>query len=440
MNKKSNSIVPKETRRNFIKEKILGGLFFAAGIPLLSFGNIFKSENATSLMFPIAPANKKMNWDEIREQFVIQKGKHYFNSASYGPSPRVVIDHVCETLRYLESEVHTGHELTASIHDKVSTFLNTSPDEIAITRNATEGMNIIARSLPLKAGDEILLSSHEHIGGSAPWIALQKDIGVVIKLIDLDLTGKDNFQIIKDHITERTKVVSFSHITCTTGMCLPAKKIVAYCRKKGIYSCVDGAQALGMISIDLEDINPDFYTCSGHKWLFGPKGTGILFINKRVIEKCSPVFVGAYSDSKFDLVSLTLEYKITAQREEYGTRNIPIMAGLGSAIDFISTIGIENIEARGKELAKYFRTGLSQHPKIEILTPEDSNFSASMITIRIKNKDNSVIRNQISRENDIHVRLIHENDINGLRISFAIFNSIQEVDSLIHVLKTKASE
>tara|TARA_R110002073_G_scaffold57778_4_gene146672 strand:+ start:79392 stop:80675 length:1284 start_codon:yes stop_codon:yes gene_type:complete len=418
------------TRRSFIKKNILSGLFISSGFASLKADNLLESNK-----FTISNDYNNIDWKYIRQQFIVTEKQHYLNTGSLGPSPKVVINKICETIEKLETSCSHGRHLIAETHKKAAKFLNVTVDEVAFTRNATEGINIAARSLPLTAGDEVLISTHEHVGGASPWLALQKDIGVVVKLIDLDLEGENNLQIIKDNVTEKTKVIAFSHITCTTGMRLPAKEIVAFCRSKEIFSCIDGAQSLGMFPIDLAAINPDFYSGSGHKWLFGPKGTGILYINKNSIEKMSPVFVGAYSDSNYDLNSLTLEYRMTAQREEYGTRNTPITLGLGSAIDFVSEIGIENVAKRGSELVEYFRNGIVDIPEIVILTPKNKKYAASIVTIRIKGKDNLALTQQLNRERGLRLRGIYENNINGIRISFAIFNNFKEVDYLVSSLK-----
>ena len=301
-------------------------------------------------------------------------------------------------------------------------------------------MNIIARTLRLKAGDEVIISTHEHVGGAAPWMALQKDLGVVVKLIDLDLEGEKNLQIIKNAVSSKTKAIAFSHITCTNGMKLPVKEIAAFCKSKGIYSCVDGAQALGMFPIDLKDLEVDFYTSSGHKWLYGPKGTGVLYMNQKWVTKLNPVFAGAYSDRTFDLNNLSMEYRDSVQREEYGTRNTAINLGLGSAIEFVSTIGMENIAKRGRELANYFRNGLSTLKQIEILTPEKEVFSASIITFRFKGKDNLKINQQINSIYKIRLRGIYENNLNSIRVSFAVFNNFKEIDDLLVALKEISSK
>lgn len=425
----------KSSRRHFIKKNILSGLFLTSAIPLLKANTILEFKSSIQTFNFNTRDYNSIDWEQVREQFLFPKEKHYLNTGSLGPSPRFVINTVCEAMERLETSTSHGRHEIDKTHEKVAKFLNVTANEIAFTRNATEGLNIAARSLRLKKGDEIIISTHEHVGGASPWMALAKDFGAVVKLIDLDFSGKNNLQIIKDNITNKTKVVAFSHITCTTGMKLPAKKIVELCRSKNIYSCIDGAQSLGMFPIDLADINPDFYASSGHKWLFGPKGTGILFINKNIIDKISPVFAGAYTDSKFDLNTLTMEYRHSAQREEYGTRNTPITLGLGSAVDFINTIGIDNVAKRGRELVTRFREGIANTPEIDILTPESELYSASMLTIRIKGKDNLKLNPILNKEKKLRMRGIYENNINGIRISFAIFNSFDEVDLLVNSLK-----
>jgi len=296
-------------------------------------------------------------------------------------------------------------------------------------------MNIIAQSLNLSAGDEVIVTTHEHVGGAAPWLHLMNTKGVVVKLIDLDITGEFNLQLIKDSINNKTKAVCFSHITCSTGMKLPAKEIAAHCRKKGVYTCIDGAQALGMFPIDLKDINPDFYTASGHKWLTGPKGTGILFIDKDIVKTINPVFAGAYTDTEYNLNELILKYRDTAQREEYGTRNTSLTLGFGAAVDFITGIGIENVGRRGEELALLFRKSMFDYPEIEILTPENKGYSASIITFKIKDVNYLEAIKKLSKQKNIRLRGIYENKLDAIRVSFAFYNDEKEVELLVEGLK-----
>jgi cysteine desulfurase/selenocysteine lyase len=425
-----------KSRRDFIKKNLLGGLYFTSTVPLISIPINSQAEELFSFEeIQTTTDYKDINWKKIRKQFLLDTDKTYLNTASLGPSPKIVLKTIYDSMVSLETSCETGHGQIEAVHEKLGKFLNVGADEIAITRNATEGMNIIAQSLNLSAGDEVIITTHEHVGGAAPWMHLKNTKDIVIKLIDLDITGEFNLQLINDAITPKTKAVCFSHITCSTGMKLPAKEIVDYCRKKGVYTCIDGAQALGMFKIDLKDINPDFYTASGHKWLTGPKGTGILFINKNIINKIKPVFAGAYTDTKYDLNNLILEYRDTAQREEYGTRNTSLALGFGAAIDFISGIGIDHIEKRGAQLAQLFIERMFDYPEIEILTPDNKAYAASIVTFKIKGINYLDAIKKLNSEKNIRLRGIYESNLNAIRVSFAFYNNEEEVTLLANGLK-----
>ena len=153
----------KETRRGFIQKSILSGAFFSLGIPFLKASNNLDSKTLDS-GFKLENTNyKSIDWTKIRNQFLFPKDRQYLNTASLGPSPRMVIDTICKTIEKLETTCSHGHNLTKKTHTQIAAFLNTSLDEIAVIRNATEGMNIIARTLRLKAGDEVIILSLIHI-------------------------------------------------------------------------------------------------------------------------------------------------------------------------------------------------------------------------------------------------------------------------------------
>ncbi len=419
-------------RREFLKKGFIGGLGIVALNPLLAKGGKVRTISYRELN----KLSMNNDWESIRTEFLYEQENSYLNTASLGLSPKLVVQTINESIVDLEKKGRDGRWLFKDCRAKLAKLVNASEEEIAITRNATEGMNIVARSLKLKEGDEILLSKHEHIGGSAPWLALQKEIGVKIKVIDLDLSGLKNLQLIKDAVSEKTKVISLSHLLCTTGMVLPAKEIAAFCREKKIYSCLDGAQALGCIPTDLKEINPDFYIASGHKWLFGPKGTGMLYINSSVIDECKPTFVGAYTDSDFDLLNQQMEYRTVAEREEYGTRNASIVKGMEASIDFIQAIGIEKIKKRGMELSNYLREALNEINSIEILSPSAEEYASPILTFRFKGSPNAEIVSLLRSNNNLVIRHIYEGGLDAIRISNAIYNSEKDLDRLINAVKS----
>ena len=422
-----------ESRRDFLKNKLMASAALLLGFSRNTLGGNFAEGYLTDPEQKLADDNGNVNWAAVKAQFTLNSVRHHFNTASIGPSPKVVQDEIIQLLRLAETFGNELHEKVEPVRQRIAKFLNAPPTQIAITRNTTEGMNIVARSLNLKKGDEVILTSEEHIGGSAPWLALKNEIGVVVKVINTSANAneEDIYDQIEKSITVNTKVISVSHITCTTGTVLPVKKIIDLCAMRGITSCIDGAQAVGQIPVDLSQLQPDFYVTSGHKWMFGPKGTGILYLNQQFLENTDPHYVGSYSDSRFDLMNGILEYNRTASRYEYGTRNSPIIAGLGSAIDFINKIGIENISNRGRELALRFRNGISRHPRIKIHTPMDSKYSASIVTFTIEGKQSDEVCRKAIVGGRTVLRSIYENDMNAIRASFAIHNDYAEVDKLI---------
>ena len=420
-----------ESRRDFLKNKLMAAAALLLGFSRNTLGGNFAEGYLTDPEQKLADDNGNVNWAAVKAQFTLNAVRHHFNTASIGPSPKVVQDEIIKSLRHAEIWGIELHEKVEPVRQRIAKFLSAPSSQIAITRNTTEGMNIVARNLSLKKGDEVILTSEEHIGGSAPWLALQNEIGVVVRVINTSSSEEDVYDQIEKSITVNTKVISVSHITCTTGTVLPVKKIIDLCAMRGITSCIDGAQAVGQIPVDLSQLQPDFYVTSGHKWMFGPKGTGILYLNQQFLENTDPHYVGSYSDSRFDLMNGILEYNRTASRYEYGTRNSPIIAGLGSAIDFINKIGIENISNRGKELSLRFRNGISRHPRIKIHTPMDSKYSASIVTFTIEGKQSDEVCRKAIVGGRTVLRSIYENDMNAIRASFAIHNDYAEVDKLI---------
>jgi len=427
----------KVSRRGFIKNLFAGGVLSPFLIKRWdkSLSDINTKPDSLKLLKKLNPDEEKF-WELVRMQFPLTSDRRYFNTSGLGASPRMVIDTVTEWTYKLETISETGHGEVHKVHLKAADFFNVTPEEIAITRNTTEGMNIIARELPLEKGDEVLMCTHEHPGGSIPWLALMKDKGIKIKLFEPDYkTGEKNLEIIEKNITKKTKVVSIDHIPCTTGTVFPAKEIVQLCRSKNIFICFDGAHPPGQMKLNLGEIDPDYYATSGHKWLLAPKETGLLYINKKLLDKTSPQFAGAYSDKEFVYEDLILEYKNEANREEYGTRNTPLKMGLGAAFDFLNYIGIENIEKRSRKMATYLKEELLKIPRVELMTPLNPKYSAAIVTFKIKGKKYSDIQKALHEDYKCRVRGILEHDLNGIRISNAIYNNFDEIDYLLSGIK-----
>jgi len=376
-------------------------------------------------------------WQLVREAFPLTRERIYFNAGGLGPSPYSVIEAVHNATLEFEKLCETFHERLEPVREKTARFLGADPDEIAFTRNCTEGMNIIARGLqnPLKRGDEVLMTYHEHPGGAVPWLAVAKDIGILVRLFEPGKTAEENLNIIDRAITRKTRVLAISHVTCTTGLRFPAKEVCALARRKGVYSVLDGAQVAGMIPLNLHDLGCDFYCTSGHKWLLGPKGTGIVYVRKEMHEVFRPTFVGAYSESKYDLDELVLQYRKAAAATEYGTRDVAGIIGLGAALDFLNTIGMERVAAYNLALASRLKTALTEVPGTELLTPMAPEDSSAMVTFAFHRPEHTAAAHaRLEKQYRIRTRSVSEHRLNAIRISLHVYNNADEIDALLKAL------
>ena len=377
---------------------------------------------------------ERPSWKAVRDQFLLEPGYTYMNTAGLGPSTRPVISALNEAWERLELRCETGHGERAGIRTKAAAFLGCDEDELAFTRSATEGMNLVARGLELRTGDEVLMTTHEHPGGAMPWFGLQEGIELGIRTMEPGDGGNDTLGKLEAALTPRTRVVMVSHITCTTGLVLPVREIADLCRDRGIMTVIDGAQAPGQIPVDLHALGCDFYVASGHKWLLGPKGTGFLFVRDEWLDRWRSSYVGAYSDTGFDLASGGFERLRPASASEYGTRSTPLLIGFGAGFDFLTTLGMEAVAERGAGLAGGIREGLSGLSGVEILTPQDAG--ASILTFRLPSSggDPWGWLNRLRTDHGIRLRPVGEAGLNAVRASTHIFNTEEEVQQLVDVL------
>lgn len=373
-------------------------------------------------------------WQAVRDQFLLEPGYTYMNTAGLGPTPEPVLVAMSETSHRLEARSETGHGEVEGVREKAASFLGCGVDELAFTRNATEGMNLVARGLELAPGDEVLMTTHEHPGGAMPWFGVREDVAVRIRTIDPGSGGSDTMERVRQALTARTRVVMVSHILCTTGTELPIPEIAGLCRERDVVSVIDGAQCPGQIPVDLHALGCDFYVASGHKWLLGPKGSGFLFVKEEWLDRWRPSYVGAYSDAGLDLAAGTFTRLRPASASEYGTRSTPLLRGFEAAFDFLDTLGVEAVAERGASLARRLREGVAEIPAAEILTPAEH--CAAILTFRLPESGGNAWDwvNRIRQDHGIRLRPVGEAGLNGVRASPHLFNSEAEVDRVVEVL------
>jgi cysteine desulfurase / selenocysteine lyase len=311
----------------------------------------------------------------------------------------------------------------------------------AYTRNTTEGANIVCNGLKLKRGDEVITTTHEHVGNTVTWLARQKRDGIIVKTFKPSTaSAAENIERLSALITPRTRALSISHVTCATGQVLPVKEIGQLAAERGIWYFVDGAQAPGMLPVDVREIGCHAYATSGHKWLLGPKGTGLLYVRKEALDDIDAKFVGAYSaNGAWDMISTgEFEWAATAQRFEYGTVNVPLFVGLGASMQFLLDIGIDNIWRRDHALGAALIAGLNELG-VEVLSPQHRDEHSGIITFRLRNMAYGELQQFLAEKYQLRTRGIYEGGLNGLRISLHVYNSFADVERVLAGVKAAQS-
>lgn len=417
-------------RRKFIKSMATAMAGFAV-VPTFA-GSNFDKNNVFKGQLNNTEDNSEAFWEKVKQEFIFADNLKYFNNASLGSSPITVqraTRDFRETLDGFPSKYMWGgwKDEIEKTRQTVADFFSVSNEEIALTHNTTEGMNLIARSMDLQAGDEVILVDHEHTSGTVPWEVWQETKG--IKLVRpvvpiLPKNKKELVDIYRKAITPKTKVISMCHIVNTNGMILPVKEVSEMAHKKGILVAVDGAQAAGMYNIDLHDLECDFYTASTHKWLFSPKGVGLFYAKNESQHHLKPLIVCKGHKNK------------TIRRlENYNTRNLPEVLGLGASIKFLNIIGIEKIHKRTFELKEYFRTKIAANPNLKLKTPADDDISAAIQVVEVIGKPVSRVKTRLMEKYGIDCRPMSSFGLNAVRLSFAIYITKKDIDYLVNALE-----
>lgn len=415
-------------RRSFIK-KITAGATASLIIPQLY------AENKKRLK-PLNNFNLKDDsedfWETIKAQFYFADGLYYFNNGSLGPSPISVqgaTNSYRATLDGFPSRYMWGawQDEKEKVRKKLADLFLVDKEEIAVTHNTTEGMNLIAKSMDLQSGDEVILSNHDHTSAYIPWEVWQETKGVTLvrpKLPLLPKTINEIVSIYENAITPKTKVINLCHIVNTNGMIMPVKEISEMAHKKGILVAVDGAQTAGMFSINLKDLDCDFFTASAHKWLFAPKGIAVFYAKKESQYHLKPLIVAkGHKD------------KSIRRLENYNTRNLPEYLGLGDAVAFHNAIGGEKITKRSYALKNYFRDKVKDNSKFKLKTPGNDQLSCAIQTLEIVGQPVSKVKNRLFEDYGIDTRPMSSYGLNGVRISFGIYITKKDIDYLVDALE-----
>ncbi len=370
-------------------------------------------------------------WDTLPREFPQREGLLHFNTSGLGVPSFEVLSRMQEVA--LESAMNgdpmrSTHLETARV--TVARFLGAQPDEIGLMRNATEAMNVVARGLDLKRGDEILMTTHEHPGGAAPWMAMARERGLKLRFHEPRFDPALDATAFWDRAGKRTRGIVVSHVVSTVGAPMPVAELAREAHRRGMWCAVDGAQAVGVLPVDVRALDADFYVASGHKWLLGPVETGFLYVRQERLAELHPRFVGSHTTDAtgYDLEKLRLEPLGSARRFEYGTRSPVQAAGLAAAIEWLEAMGPAVVSARAVALAQRFAARVSSHPGVEVLTPASAFQSVPIVTFRIPRRPYPEVVEWFQTRMGIRVRPLGERGLNAVRASFHLVNRTADVD------------
>jgi isopenicillin-N epimerase len=376
--------------------------------------------------------------EELRSLFLLRPGVIFLNHGSFGACPRPVFEAYQKW--QLELEVQPVEflgrrfsPLMREAREKLAASVNVPADDLVYVPNATTGLNIVAHSLHLAAGDEILTTDHEYGAMDRTWRFLCRESGAVYKqqTIPLPVTTQTDFvERFWSGVTTRTRVIFLSHITSPTALIFPVKEICRRARAAGILSIIDGAHVLGQIPLDLTDLGADFYSSNAHKWLLSPKGSAFLYARQGVQPLTAPLVVSWGWESETPSGSRFID-----EQEWQGTRDIAAYLSVPAAIEFMQAHNWERVRSECHELARYARRGISQLTGLEPLSPDSPEWYAQMVSLPLPPCNPDVLKQRLYDEFCVEVPILTWNERQLIRISIEGYNTQADVEALVAALK-----
>jgi selenocysteine lyase/cysteine desulfurase len=327
-------------------------------------------------------AGSEAYWQMVKRQFPLEEKLLYLNAANVCPVSHPVMDRYLEYLRDFQRNPSFQNREKYKLHQerlraKLATLLGCSADEIAVTRNTSEGNNVVVNGVDLKPGDEVLITDHNHPSNKQSWKVRASRQGFVVRSLPVPVPAPSREHLLsafEKAITSRTKIIAITHVTNTTGILYPAREIAELARRRGIWMHLDGAQTFGAIDVNLRQIGCDSYAASSHKWSMGPLEAGVLYVREERIAGLWPSIVTAgWSD-----------HLVGARKfEVLGQRDNPRVVAFEAAVEFIRLIGMSNVEARMRALATSLKQKLAQIPRVRLKTNLEPELSAGVIKFHL---------------------------------------------------------
>jgi selenocysteine lyase/cysteine desulfurase len=374
----------------------------------------------------------------VRADFPSLAGLTYLNLGTHGLMPEPALVRYLEATARYEREGHFAHaDLEAEkeqARSRLAALVGAPPETIALTGNANDGINLVAASIAWRPGDEVLISDQEHPAIESPFGHLAERGRIVLRRFAFGADPEETLANLEAALSPRTRLVAASTVSSQTGARIPAGPATALAHARGAQMLVDATQALGQIPLDAAAIGCDYLVSNGHKWLLGPKGTGLLYVRPDRLDELEPAHVGA--GSLLEGVSPPT-LRPTAARFEFGTRALPLWAGMNAALDWWEDRGVALILAHMAGLAAQLKDRVRAHPRLTLLTPLPWEHSSALVSFRVAGEPDSMALLRKLWERRVVVRSVPE--LQALRISCAPFSDEADLDRLFEALEAVAA-
>ena len=428
-----NSVIRKRTRRNFIS--IAGKSLGLAALSSATIGSLLRNVEAASKtvahLTPEEAATDEDYWAIIQNSFSVTRGIINLNNGGVSPSPRIVTEAL---VRYIwEQEDATAYTMwqilepqSETIRTGLAELFGCDREEIAITRNASESLETLLMGMDFKPGDEILTTTQDYPRMLTTLRQREKRENLKLKLIQVPIPPKNLNEItaaFEKGITDRTRLVLISHMINITGQITPVKAVCDIARARGIETIVDGAHSFAQFYFKQSDIGCDYFGTSLHKWLYAPKGTGMLYVKRDKIEKLWPL-MAAEAKQVSDIRKF----------EEIGTHSAAPKLAIGEALLFHNGIGAKRKEARLRYLSRYWMDKLKDIPKVRFNTSFDPAQMCAIANVQVEGLDQGKIGSYLFSKHHIFTTPIIHEEFTGLRITPNLYTTLPELDRFCELM------
>jgi isopenicillin-N epimerase len=373
----------------------------------------------------------------LREQFLIRPGVTFLNHGSYGACPRPVFERYQEWQRELEAQPveflgRRLRDLLADARAALAAHLGADADEVVYEPNVTTALNVVARSLPLEAGDEILTADHEYGALERCWTFVCEKRGSKIVTQRLPTPLADPAAVVEAvwaGVTPRTRVLFLSHVTSPSAAILPIAPLIARARERGIWTVIDGAHAPGQLELDLHALGVDFYGGNCHKWLCAPKGAGFLYARREVQPLLEPLIVSWGWRPRDPGPS-----KFVDEQERQATRDVSAYLAVPDAIEFQRANDWARVRAECHALARLAREEVRKLTGLPDLVADSPDWYAQMATMPLGDVDAAELKRRLYEDDGIEIPVSRSGDQTRVRISVQGYNTRADVEKLVSAL------